>query len=270
MERDSAEYIVEPWVIDRHTLVAVERDRVVAAVHMKRYGSDDRVSASYRDAAAIDWIVFDPGFAEVGKVALEGAIAHLRRWNARIWYADGNLPCLGVYGVPDAWPHVQQLLIDGRFDDSDGQVEVVFAGSLHGIDPPGPPPMPNVELRRAVGPLGTSFEAWLHDKRIGVFEIEDFYGITNSQLARWADEGNHWVVPEHRGAGIGTWLARHGCEWLRLAGKDRLLTYAIEASSGGPDWIANEPTAENARHYYARFGLVPITRTRRGWRRAPD
>jgi hypothetical protein len=36
----------------------------------------------------------------------------------------------GVYGVPDAWPHIQSLLAEAGFDEADGQVEVVFAGAL--------------------------------------------------------------------------------------------------------------------------------------------
>ena len=40
MERDPGEYIVDPWVIERETWVAIEADRLVTAVHLHRYGSD--------------------------------------------------------------------------------------------------------------------------------------------------------------------------------------------------------------------------------------
>lgn len=92
---------------------------------------------------------------------------------------------------------------------------MIFAGDLADAEPPGPAPLPGLELRRVDGPLGTSFEAFMGDKRVGVFEVEDSYGMSNAQLARWADEGNHWVETEHRGQGIGSWLLRQGCEWLR-------------------------------------------------------
>jgi hypothetical protein len=36
MERDPGEYIVDPWVIERETWVAIEDDRLVAAVHLHR------------------------------------------------------------------------------------------------------------------------------------------------------------------------------------------------------------------------------------------
>ena len=60
------------------------------------------MSDDYRDAAAIDWIVCEPADLPSGRELLEAAMSHLDRWGARRWYADGNLPCLGLYGVPNA------------------------------------------------------------------------------------------------------------------------------------------------------------------------
>ncbi|MPY95002.1 MAG: GNAT family N-acetyltransferase, partial [Acidimicrobiia bacterium] len=71
-----------------------------------------------------------------------------------------------------------------------------------------------------------------------------------------ADECDHWVGDGRRGQGIGTWLMAHGAEWLRLGGTRRLLAYGLE-DERLPGWAG----------YYARFGLVPINRTVRGWRR---
>lgn len=267
LERDAHEPIVDPWVVDRHTVVAVEDDRLVAAAHLKRYGADDRVGVSYRDLGEIHWLIFDPRSRDAGRTVLEAAMAQLSAWGVREWGADGNLPCLGVYGVPDAWPHVQELLTEAGFDDDGGQVEIVFAGDLARVDRPGPPHVDGLRLRRVVGPLGTSFQAVLDDAVIGVFEVEDFYGATNASLQRWADEGNHWVHEDHRRRGIGSWLFRHGCEWLRLGGKDRLLTYAAERWGDGAQ--PTEGTAAEWGRYYARFDLQPLIRTRRGWHRLP-
>ncbi len=269
LERDIHEYIVDPWVVDRHTIVGVERDRLVAAAHLKRYGTDERVSSNYHDAAEINWFISDPQETDTGRAVLDRAIAQMRQWRARIWYADGRLPCLGVYGVPDAWPHVQSLLGEAGFDDGDGQVEVIFAGDLTTVPNPGRAPRADVELRRVLGPLGTSFEAYAGSDRVGVFEVEDSYGVGNSQLARWADEANHWVAPGFRGQGIGTWLFRHGCAWLRLGGKDRLLAYAIERPARGAAPRDPNESIEVWAHYYEGHGLSRLTRTRRGWERQP-
>jgi len=267
LERDAHEPIVDPWVSDRHTVVAVNRDHLVGAAHLKRYGTDERISESYRNFGEIVWIVFDPLEQDAGRAVIDAAMAHLTSWGVREWGADGNLPCLGVYGIPDAWRHVEQVVRSAGFDDEGGQIEVVFAGDLARIDPPGAAPIDGLAVRRVVGPLGTSFEADLDDTVVGVFEVEDFYGITNASLTRWADEGNHWVHPDHRRQGIGSWLFQHGCEWLRLGGKDRLLAYAVERWASGA--VPTEGTAAEWARYYERFGLQPITRTRRGWHRSP-
>jgi GNAT superfamily N-acetyltransferase len=267
MERDTGEPIVDPWVLDRHTIVGIDAQRLVAAAHLKRYGGDERVGPAYRDHGEIAWIICEPSNPATGAAVLDAAMSHMASWRSKLWGADGNLPCLGVYGIPDAWPHIEQLLIDAGFDDDGGQIEVVYAGDISQIPEPGPAPVAGLDLRRVVGPLGTSFEAWINTERIGVFEVEDAHGTSNAQLARWADEANHWVSPEHRGRGIGTWLARHGCAWLRLAGKDRFLAYAIERRAAGMDPM--EATADRCDQYYAHLGMQRITRTRRGWHRVP-
>ena len=268
LERDTHEPIVDPWVVDRHTIVAVNHDRIVAAAHLKRYGSDERVSAGYRNLGDIDWLVFDPREHDAGKAVIDAAIGRLGSWGVREWGADGNLPCLGVYGIPDAWPHVRRLLCEAGFDDNDGgQIEIVYAGELAGVGPPASAPVEGLRVRRVVGSLGALFEAVLDGEVVGGFEVEDTYGVANASLARWADVGNHWVHPDHRRRGIGTWLFRHGCEWLRLGGRDRLLAYAVEQWRDSA--IPTEGAAKEWTRYYARFGLQPISRTRRGWHRSP-
>lgn len=267
LERDAHEPIVDPWVMERHTIVAVDRDRLVAAAYLKRYGTEARVGESYKNLGEIDWLIFDPREHDAGRALIDAAMAHLASWGVREWGVDGNLPCLGVYGLPDAWPHVQQLVREAGFDDEGGQVEVVFAGDLARVEPPGTAPDERLAVRRVVGPLGTSFEAVLDGAVVGVLEVEDFYGATNASLTRWADVGNHRVHPDHRGHGIGSWLVRHGCDWLRLGGKDRLLAYATER--WGHSAIPTEGTVDEWTRYLRRFGLEPITRTRRGWHRAP-
>ena len=260
LEKDSSEYVTEPWVTTRHTLVAFEHDRLVAAAHLKRYADDPRVSASYANAAAIDWFVFLPDHPAAGRAVLSASIDHLRGWKPRILYADGGAFALATYGVPDAWPHVAQALTDAGFTDEGGQVETIMAGHLSDVPPPRDLPIPEITMRRVVGPLGVAFEALLKEEVIGVFEAEDGYtrGGSVMTLAGWADEANHWVREDLRGRGIGTWLFRHGCNWLRLGGSNRLLAYATEGENL-PRVVA----------YYASHGLRVIGRTRRGWRRDP-
>ena len=53
-ERDPGEFIVDPWVAERATLVAEQRRRVVAAAHLLRYGEGEDVGRAYRGTAEIN------------------------------------------------------------------------------------------------------------------------------------------------------------------------------------------------------------------------
>ena len=55
LEREPAEALIDPWVIERRTLVAIEDDAVVAGAHLLRYGDDDRVGEVYRGRTDIRW-----------------------------------------------------------------------------------------------------------------------------------------------------------------------------------------------------------------------
>ena len=57
LERDPGEFIVDPWVTDRVTLVAGQRRRVVATAHLLRYGGGEEVGDCYRDAGEINWLL---------------------------------------------------------------------------------------------------------------------------------------------------------------------------------------------------------------------
>jgi hypothetical protein len=92
MERNTAEPIVDPWVVDRCTIVGLEADRVVAAAHLVRYGTSARVSDSLRDAGAVDWIICDPGRVAAGAAVLEAATATLCRWDPRRLAARASAP----------------------------------------------------------------------------------------------------------------------------------------------------------------------------------
>ncbi len=60
LERQPGEFIVDPWVSERTTLVAEQRDRVAAAAHLLRYYADERAGRAYRGAGEIRWLLFWP------------------------------------------------------------------------------------------------------------------------------------------------------------------------------------------------------------------
>ena len=258
LEHPLGEFIIGPWVTDMATFVAIERDRVVAAAHLRRYGADERVSADYRNAGEIIWLLCWPNHLDAGRAVRDAAIGHLVAWDVRVQYADGTLPFPAVYGVSDSWPHVRALYEEAGFDSGDARVEVALAGLTSGIPAAGAPPVAGLTLRRQLGTLGTAFNAVLDGEVVGMFEVDDDLtrGGTNLGAAGWADECNHRVREDMRGRGIGSWLVRSAAEWLRLGRTTRLLVYAVEDDDLSR-WV----------HYWRRFGLQPVNRTTRGWTR---
>ena len=60
LERQPGEFIEDPWVAERVTLVAEQAARVAAAAHLLRYFSDERAGTAARDAGDIHWFLFWP------------------------------------------------------------------------------------------------------------------------------------------------------------------------------------------------------------------
>ena len=115
LEREPNEAIVDPWVSERSTLVAIESERVIAAAHLLRYADEERVSESYRNLGEIRWLVCVPQNEGVGDSLVAACTAQLSSWQVSRQAADVSLPCPCCYGVPDCWPHLKTLLERGGF-----------------------------------------------------------------------------------------------------------------------------------------------------------
>lgn len=194
LEHPLGEHIIGPWVTDLATFVAVQRDRIVGAAHLRRYADDQRASDGYRNTGELVWLLCWPEHLDAGRAVRDAALAHLSRWGVRVYYGDGSLPAPGVYGVSDSWPHVRVLYEEAGFDPSGGQVEIVYAGTIDSLAVPGGPPVRGVTVQRRLGPLGTAFNAVLDGEVVGTYEIDDDLtrGGANLAFSGWADECNHW------------------------------------------------------------------------------
>src|SRR6266851_1624922 len=53
LERQPGEFIEDPWVSERVTLVAEQRSRIVAAAHLLRYFPDERAGQTARNVGEI-------------------------------------------------------------------------------------------------------------------------------------------------------------------------------------------------------------------------
>jgi GNAT superfamily N-acetyltransferase len=256
LEREPGETIVDPWAIDRATFVAVARDAVAAAAHLVRYGTDPRVSASYRDSAEIRWLVFPPGAEEAADALAARCVGAMEDWGVARMYADGSLPAPAVYGVPDVWPHVASALERAGFRSGD-RVEAVLVADVADLPQAGAPPVEGLAVRRALGGHATRFTALLDGRVVGFFEVQADLtgGGALSRLAGWADVWELHVADDMRRRGIATWLVGHGADWLRLARVERLIDYAVLGEDDGHLAFA------------ATRGFRELTRTRRGWER---
>ncbi len=274
LEREPGEFIVDPWVSERVTLVAEQHDRVAAAAHLLRYGTGERVGALYRGAGEIRWLLFWPEGPALGNpywsdatdaadALIAACIRQFSDWGVTSQGAGGELPVPGVYGVPEQWPHVAALYERAGFVH-DGHTEAVYLVRVADLPRPGEPPVAGLSVRRSVGLNGTRLSALLGEEAIGYIEVEvRGEGERLPRNAGLADVGNLRVAAAYQRRRVATWLLGHAADWLRLAQIDRLLDYA---------WL--EPDEDGTGQGYAGYrafldaaGFTVLTRTRRGWTR---
>jgi GNAT superfamily N-acetyltransferase len=268
LERDPGEFIVDPWVSERATLVAEQGHRVTAAAHLLRYFADERAGESYRGGGEIRWLVFwplapagnpywpDPGLGAEELIA--ACVRQLDRWGVAWQGADGALPADGVYGVPEQWPHIRALYQRAGFTHT-GTTQIVYLARIEDLRRTAEP-VTGLALGRSVGINGTRLSAVLGADVIGYIEVETL--AAGERLPRhggWADIGNLRVTEEYRRRGVATWLLGQAAEWLDLGQVARLLAYASLEDSGDA----------SSRGFLAAAGFRELTRTRRGWTRAP-
>jgi GNAT superfamily N-acetyltransferase len=275
LERQPGEYIVDPWVSERLTLVAEQNERVVAAAHLLRYSGDERVGPGYRNTCEISWLLFWPegprisspfwtDATQAAEKLMAACIGQLEDWGVTSQSASGDLPVPGVYGVPQQWPHIRALYERAGFTH-DGHTEIVFLACVEDLRRPPEPPIAGLAARRSVGLNGTRLSAVLGEEVIGYIEVE--LRDDGERVARhgaWADIGNLCVAEKYRRRGVATWLLGRAAEWLRLAHVDRLLAYTY---AEGCDVTGQ--TYDEDRAFLQASPFIEVTRTMRGWTRDP-
>jgi GNAT superfamily N-acetyltransferase len=270
--RQPGEFIEDPWVSERVTLVAEQRDRVVAAAHLLRYFPDERAGQGARDVGEIRWLLYWPeapagnpywpGAAGAAEALMTACTVQFGAWGVTRQHAGGELPVPGVYGVPEQWPHVAALYQRAGFTHT-GHTEIVYLARVQDLPGPAGPPLADLTARRSVGINGCRLSAVLSQEVIGYIEIETLEeGERLSRHAGWADVGNLHVLPPYRRRGVGSWLLGEAADWLRLAQVSRLLDYAwLEGTDpGGYSY-------DDYRAFLPAVGFRELTRTARGWSR---
>ncbi len=253
MQRDDTEPITDPWVVDRATLCAVEGRRVLAAVHLLRYGAGSEVSAHYRATAEIDWFVSTPGREDAAASALSAARELMSEWEIgreHGWYV--GLPEVPLYGTLDTCPHLAAALSAAGYRPDPGRHrEALYGGELGSVPAPGAAPIAGLEIQRSVGDNGTRFKAALGPEELGRCEVRHDLtrGAALPALQGWAELWEMGVREGWRDRGIGGWLLRHAVAWLRLSGCDRIVLNVTE-----------DDEAAGAGRFYRRFGWEEFAR----------
>ena len=224
MERQPGEFIEDPWVSDRMTLVAVLGDRIAAAAHLLRYFPDERADQAVRGAGEIHWFVFWPeapagnpcwpDATEAAEALIVACVGQLEQWGVTRRHAGGELPVPGVYGVPEQWPHVSKLYEWAQFRHT-GHTEIVYLAQVSDLPGPAEAPVTGLSVRRSVGINGTRLSAVLGQEVIGLVEVETVEGgERRSRHGGCADVGNLHVAGPHRRQGVATWLLGQAADWL--------------------------------------------------------
>jgi GNAT superfamily N-acetyltransferase len=257
LSRDPGEAIVDPWVLRRRTLVAVERDRVVAAAHLLRYGATADVGPAFRDVGEVAWLLGWPSAGDAAEAVLAAGVRLLADWGAEAqWLCTGSMFVPAVSGIPDTWPHIAAILRAAGYAPEPEREEVLYAGRIDRLEPPPAPPIEGLELARRMCDFAPRFAAELAGESIGLFDVgsDVTAGGLLPALAGWAEPWNVWVDERHRSQGVGSWLVRSAAPYLRLGGCDRMLvTVAVAGERAG------------AGRFYERLGLVRLARLDRAW-----
>ncbi|WP_031481701.1 GNAT family N-acetyltransferase [Streptomyces bicolor] len=261
LERRPDEFITDPWVSERVTLVAEQRDHIVAAAHLLRYRADDEVGAAHRDVGEIGWLVHRPPASywpdsdRAADLLMSACLARLARWRVRARYASGDLPAPAVYGLPRNWPHIRALYERSGFRHV-GDTEVILCARV--TDLPSAQPWPGVTVERTLGECGTRLTAYADGRALGFIEVDTALSRPERQTrgTGLADIGNLYTDPSAHGEDLERRLLGEAADWLRLCGVDRLLAYEAAADGTMIDRLTSA-------------GFRELTRTDRGWEHRP-
>ena len=256
LKSEPQEYITDPWVVERKSIVGIVRDRVCAAAHLRRYGDDTR----WKGVGDIDWILFWPGEREAGAAVLTECRRQMNAWQVVDEQISGPLPVPVCVGIPNVWPHISDLVEQFGYSANEDVDESVYGGTLNGISALGESPVSDVTIHRDAGKFGTRFVARLDGQDIAHCEcIADLTeGGQLPALAGWAELSELATSETMRNQGVGSWVVRHAVEWLRLAKCDRIVLS-----------VARDDEKAGAGRFYQRFGWMPLVRQKH-WRRQEE
>ncbi|MEM7272066.1 MAG: GNAT family N-acetyltransferase [Actinomycetota bacterium] len=256
LEREPGELVIDPWVVQRCCLVAVDDDAIVGATLLLRFGDGPEIADGYRAAAEIRWLVVAPSSTSTGTELLAAAVERARAWQPTVIHLDGFLPAPGCYGIPDSWPHIRTLVTSAGFVGPT-RTEAVLAARCedllgHRIE--------GAQVRRTVGALGARLDLVHPDGPLGYIEVGEIDQslARSSAAATWTDVGNLFATAPDQLEVVMPALLSAAAEWLMLGGIDRLIDYHAE-DVHPPEYLA----------VLHKLGFRVLSTNERGWTLRP-
>lgn len=250
------EYIIDPWVIERRTIVVAERGSVSAAAHLFHYGNGPEVSKDYNEAGEMKWFLAWPDAADSASALLEAVQEQMERWQVKNYYAANNLPVPLAGGLPDVWPHIGSFLERAGFYTEFRGTEAIYGGGLPGLELQSKPPVAGIRIERHVDRDGPCFKVFHGKEEAGSFSIATDLskGGQLPALLGWGELADIQISENWRNHGLGSWVMGHVVSWLRLAGCSRVVFS-----------VASENESLGADRFYRRFGWNVLARLKKGW-----
>jgi GNAT superfamily N-acetyltransferase len=247
LKRNPAEWVTDPWVAERKSIVGVVNDRVCAAAHILRYGDQ----TPRKGTAEVAWLLFWPRERTAGEAILKECLRQMKAWQVTDRQISGPLPVPVCVGLPHVWPHIGLMLGQFGYSSNADVDESVYGGTLDGIPSPGEPPVEGASIHRDLGKFSTRFVARLEGRDVAYVEcVADLtQGGQLPALSGWGELSEVETSDAMRNRGLGSWVMRHAVEWLRLSRCSRIvLSVAIDDEEAG------------AGRFYRRFGWAPLVR----------
>ena len=252
LRRDPDEVITDAWIEERKTLVAIDGDRVLAAVHLHKYG-DDTPNKGIGDVA---WLLFWPSEMDAASSLLTSAQTAMVDWHVETeWIFGGGLPVPLCNGVPDTWPHITDFIQNAGYHDTASE-EALHFGPAEPASAPPAPPFPGIVIQQDDGEFGPRFRVFSDSKAIGGCEcvVDMTRGGQLPALRGWIELSEVEVDETYRQRGIGSWMLHHVTQWLA----DRQYKRVVLC-------VARNAELRGAGRLYQRFGWELRARQKRGW-----
>ena len=256
LKRNPAEWVTDPWVAERKSIVGVVNDRVCAAAHILRYGDDTR----WKGTAEVAWLLFWPRERTAGEAILKECLRQMKAWQVTDQQISGPLPVPVCVGLPHVWPHIGLMLGQFGYSSNADVDESVYGGTLDGIPSPGEPPVEGASIHRDLGKFSTRFVARLGGRDVAYVEcVADLtQGGQLPALSGWGELSEVETSEAMRNRSLGSWVMRHALEWLRLSRCSRIVLS-----------VAKDDEEAGAGRFYRRFGWAPLVRQNHWTRDSP-